>query len=193
MLAVITGASRGIGESYARQLAARGYALLLASRDAERLARVAGEIRAAHAVAVEEIVLDLAQADGARDPPGQQCWVWPVRGIRGHADAAHSGDACSASAHGHQTGPPLPPGDAGAPQGRHYQRRVGRRLAAATLSLPVCRDEGLHGELGGRPGPGGAKVRGVDPDLLPWPDRHRLSCDSRRQILLGARRPANGG
>src|SRR2546426_12433181 len=65
MLAVITGASRGIGESYARQLAARGYALLLASRNAERLARVAGEIRAAHAVGVEEIVLDLAQADGA--------------------------------------------------------------------------------------------------------------------------------
>src|SRR6266566_3103450 len=62
MLAVITGASRGIGESYARQLAARGYALLLVARDAERLARVAGEIRAAHAVAVEEIVLDLAQA-----------------------------------------------------------------------------------------------------------------------------------
>ena len=65
MLAVITGASRGIGESYARQLAARGYVLLLVARDAERLARVAGEIRAAHGVAVEEIVLDLAQADGA--------------------------------------------------------------------------------------------------------------------------------
>jgi hypothetical protein len=65
MLAVITGASRGIGESYARQLAARGYALLLVARDAERLARVAGEIRAAHGVAVEEIILDLAQADGA--------------------------------------------------------------------------------------------------------------------------------
>jgi len=65
MLAVITGASRGIGESYARQLAARGYALHLVARDAERLARVAGEIRAAHGVAVEEIVLDLAQADAA--------------------------------------------------------------------------------------------------------------------------------
>src|SRR5437879_8747537 len=65
MLAVITGASRGIGESYARQLAARGYVLLLVARDTERLARVAGEIRAAHGVAVEEIVLDLAQADGA--------------------------------------------------------------------------------------------------------------------------------
>src|SRR2546422_7735119 len=65
MLAVITGASRGIGESYARLLAARGYALLLATRRSSDLARVAGEIRAAHAVAVEEIVLDLAQADGA--------------------------------------------------------------------------------------------------------------------------------
>src|SRR3989442_5434029 len=65
MLAVITGASRGIGGSYARQLAARGYALHLVARDAERLARVAGEIRAAHGVAVEEIVLDLAQADAA--------------------------------------------------------------------------------------------------------------------------------
>src|SRR5439155_27388707 len=65
MLAVITGASRGIGESYARQLAARGYALHVAARDAERLARVAGEIRAEHGVAVEEIVLDLGQADGA--------------------------------------------------------------------------------------------------------------------------------
>ena len=65
MLAVITGASRGIGESYARQLAARGYALHLVARDAERLARVADEIRETHGVAVEEIVLDLAQADGA--------------------------------------------------------------------------------------------------------------------------------
>jgi len=52
-------------ESYARQLAARGYALHLVARDAERLARVAGEIRAAHGVAVEEIVRDLAQTDGA--------------------------------------------------------------------------------------------------------------------------------
>lgn len=65
MLAVITGGSRGIGEAYARQLAARGYALHLVARDAERLAQVAGEIRAHHRVAVEEIVLDLAQPDAA--------------------------------------------------------------------------------------------------------------------------------
>src|SRR5713226_686738 len=65
MLAVITGGSRGIGESYARQLAARGYALHLVARDAERLARLAGDLRTRHGVAVEEIVLDLAQADAA--------------------------------------------------------------------------------------------------------------------------------
>lgn len=65
MLAVITGGSRGIGESYARQLSARGYALHLVARDAGRLARLAGELRTRHGVAVEEIVLDLAQPDGA--------------------------------------------------------------------------------------------------------------------------------
>lgn len=65
MLAVITGGSRGIGESYARQLAARGYNLYLVARDAARLSAVAREIRATHRVLVEEIVLDLAQVDGA--------------------------------------------------------------------------------------------------------------------------------
>lgn len=65
MLAVITGGSRGIGESYARQLAARGYALHLVARDAERLARLAGDLRTRHGIVVEEIVLDLAQPDGA--------------------------------------------------------------------------------------------------------------------------------
>ncbi len=65
MLAVITGGSRGIGEAYARQLAARGYALHLVARETERLAQVAGEIRVIHRVAVEEIVLDLAHPDAA--------------------------------------------------------------------------------------------------------------------------------
>src|SRR6266545_7451188 len=65
MLAVITGASRGIGASYARQLAERGYALHLVGRDAERLTQVSRAIRATHGVAVEESVLDLARPDGA--------------------------------------------------------------------------------------------------------------------------------
>jgi len=65
MLAVVTGASRGIGESYARQLAARGYALHLVARDAALLSRVAGDLRTRYGAAVEEIVLDLARADAA--------------------------------------------------------------------------------------------------------------------------------
>ena len=65
MLAVITGASRGIGESYAQQLAARGYGLHIVARDADRLAAVAEGLRAAHHVPVDEIVLDLARHDSA--------------------------------------------------------------------------------------------------------------------------------
>src|SRR5207249_4444138 len=63
MLAVITGASRGIGESYARQLAARGYGLHVVGRDADRLATLAAGLRAAHPVPIEEIVLDFALPD----------------------------------------------------------------------------------------------------------------------------------
>src|SRR5688572_22570168 len=65
MLAVITGASRGIGESYARQLASRGYALHLVGRDADRLAAVAHSLRASHNVPVEEIIIDLSRPDSA--------------------------------------------------------------------------------------------------------------------------------
>jgi short-subunit dehydrogenase len=65
MLAVITGASRGIGESYAKQLAGRGYDVLLVARDAERLERVARSVRAAHPVAAETVALDLAWSDAA--------------------------------------------------------------------------------------------------------------------------------
>ncbi len=48
---VITGASSGIGEEAARQLAAKGAIVCLVARRAEELARVAGEIAAAGGVA----------------------------------------------------------------------------------------------------------------------------------------------
>lgn len=45
-VALVTGASRGIGEAVARKLAQHGYFTVLAARSAEALERVAGEIRA---------------------------------------------------------------------------------------------------------------------------------------------------
>jgi len=47
-MALITGASSGIGRSYARSLAARGYNLVITARRTERLEELAAELKAAH-------------------------------------------------------------------------------------------------------------------------------------------------
>ena len=64
LLAVVTGASSGIGEEFARQLAARGYDLLLVARREERLTALGEELVAEHHVAVEAIAADLGTDEG---------------------------------------------------------------------------------------------------------------------------------
>lgn len=59
--AAITGASAGIGATFARQLAGQGYDLLLVARRTASLEQLAGEIRAKHGVSVECITADLTR------------------------------------------------------------------------------------------------------------------------------------
>jgi short-subunit dehydrogenase len=59
-LAVITGASGGIGRSYARQLAARDYDLILSGRRRDVLNELAEEIKSAYHVGVEVRTADLS-------------------------------------------------------------------------------------------------------------------------------------
>jgi short-subunit dehydrogenase len=62
--ALITGATSGIGAAFARQLAARGHALVLVARDTERLAAVAEELSARHDVHAAVLPADLTTAAG---------------------------------------------------------------------------------------------------------------------------------
>ena len=63
-LALVTGATSGIGLELAREHARRGGDLLLVARRGEVLEAVASDLRAAHGVAVEVIAVDLGTFEG---------------------------------------------------------------------------------------------------------------------------------
>ena len=63
--ALITGASMGIGESFARALAGRGANLILVARSKDKLDKLAAELTNAHKIRAEVIAEDLTQPKAA--------------------------------------------------------------------------------------------------------------------------------
>ncbi|MFD4669559.1 SDR family NAD(P)-dependent oxidoreductase [Lentzea sp. NPDC058450] len=76
--ALVTGASKGLGRAYARELARRGAHLVLVARTTTALEDLAAEVRAEYGVTAEVIGADLA------DPAGPETLVRAVadRGLR---------------------------------------------------------------------------------------------------------------
>ncbi|MGD9264442.1 MAG: SDR family NAD(P)-dependent oxidoreductase, partial [Lysobacterales bacterium] len=65
--ALVTGASAGIGTEFCRQLAAKGYDMVLVARRAGRLQELADELRQAHGADSLVVTADLSQRDASRD------------------------------------------------------------------------------------------------------------------------------
>ena len=61
---VVTGASSGIGQAFARRLGAEGHDLLLVARRGERLRQLAEELGARHGVSALTLATDLATPEG---------------------------------------------------------------------------------------------------------------------------------
>jgi hypothetical protein len=66
-LAVVTGASSGIGAVYAERLAARGHSLLLVARRSDRLVRAKERLASNYRVQVATLVADLEWPSGVSD------------------------------------------------------------------------------------------------------------------------------
>lgn len=69
--ALITGASRGIGQAIATELAKRKYNLILVARSGETLQTIAADLSQKHGVSVQTLALDLATPEAA-----QQVFDW---------------------------------------------------------------------------------------------------------------------
>ncbi|WP_036130157.1 SDR family NAD(P)-dependent oxidoreductase [Marinobacter nitratireducens] len=83
---MITGASAGIGEEFARALAAEKQNLILVARREERLSALARELSGAHGITVEVLAADLATADGTDQiAKAVEASGWTLKGLVNNA------------------------------------------------------------------------------------------------------------
>ncbi len=92
---IVTGASSGIGEHFARQLAAKGLHLILIARRIERIEALAAELRRDCAVEVIALGLDLADA-GFLDALREACGEREVGLVVSNAGLPAKGPLCEA-------------------------------------------------------------------------------------------------
>jgi len=87
-LAVVTGASSGIGEAYAKRLAADRWDLVVVARTGERLSELAERLNQAHAVTVRAVQADLSRP-GEVARVGAEIGALPVDMLVNNAGLAH--------------------------------------------------------------------------------------------------------
>ena len=159
-VALVTGASSGIGRAFALALADRGHDLVLVARDTARLEALAKELGDAYGAAAEVLTADLSDPAGARHgrsagrgsrPAGrsarEQRRLRDRRAVRRAADRARAaGDraqrARARAAHARRAGRA---GRAGS-RWRH-QRGVDRGVPADARQRDLRRDEGVRQQL----------------------------------------------
>ena len=87
-LAVVTGASSGIGEAYAERLAADGWDLVVVARSGERLNELAARLNEAHGATVRAVQADLSRP-GEVERVGGEIGAMPVDMLVNNAGLAH--------------------------------------------------------------------------------------------------------
>jgi len=87
-LAVVTGASSGIGEAYAERLAADRWDLVVVARSGERLSELAARLTQAHTVTVRAVQADLSRPAEV-ERVGAEISAMPVGMLVNNAGLAH--------------------------------------------------------------------------------------------------------